>query len=116
MKTDLRVLAYNYIKGKILNNEYISKQVISEKQIADELSISKTPVKEALLYLENENFIQIYPRKSIAVKEVDLKLIKDVFQVRTRLEPLLVELTLNSIDELFLINSLSEFRNRFKMR
>ena len=114
MKTDLRVLAYNYIKEKILNNEYISKQVISEKQIADELSISKTPVKEALLYLENENFIQIYPRKSIAVKEVDLKLIKDVFQVRTRLEPLLVELTLNSIDELFLINSLSEFRNRFK--
>ena len=54
MKTDLRILAYNYIKDKILNNEYVSDQIISEKMISDELSISKTPVKEAFLYLESD--------------------------------------------------------------
>ena len=91
MKTDLRILAYNYIKDKILNNEYTSNQIISEKMISDELSISKTPVKEAFLYMESENFLIINPRKSVSVREVDLKLIKDVFQVRSRIEPLIVE-------------------------
>ena len=71
MKVDLRILAYNYIKEKILNNEYTSKQIISEKKISDELSISKTPVKEAFLYLESENFLVVNRRKSVFVKEVD---------------------------------------------
>lgn len=94
MKQKLDILAYEYIKDKILNNEFKAKDTISEKQIAEELSISKTPVKEALSQLENENFVIINPRKSVSVTEVDLKLIRDVFQVRSRIEPLLVELTI----------------------
>ena len=113
MKTDLRILAYNYIKDKILNNEYASNQIISEKMISDELSISKTPVKEAFLYLESENFLIINPRKSVSVREVDLKLIKDVFQVRSRIEPLIVELTINSMDKEMLTKSLLDFKEKF---
>jgi DNA-binding GntR family transcriptional regulator len=112
MKTDLRILAYNYIKKKILNNEYISNEIISEKKISDELSVSKTPVKEALLYLANENFVVINPKKSISVREVDLKLIKDIFQVRSRIEPLLVELTINSINREELTKALTDFRQK----
>ena len=114
MKVDLRILAYNYIKEKILNNEYTSKQIISEKKISDELSISKTPVKEAVLYLESENFLVVNRRKSVFVKEVDLKLIKDVFQIRSRIEPLLVELTINSMNKEELTESLLEFKKKFK--
>lgn len=114
MKVDLRILAYNYIKEKILNNEYTSKQIISEKKISDELSISKTPVKEAFLYLESENFLVVNRRKSVFVKEVDLKLIKDVFQIRARIEPLLVELTINSMNKEELTESLLEFKKKFK--
>ncbi len=113
MKTDLRVLAYNYIKDKILNNEYTSNQIISEKMISDELSISKTPVKEAFLYLESENFVVINPRKSVSVREVDLKLIKDIFQVRVRIEPLIVELTINSMNKEKLTKSLLDFKKKF---
>ena len=113
MKTDLRILAYNYIKDKILNNEYVSNQIISEKMVADELSISKTPVKEAFLYLESENFLVINPRKSVSVREVDLKLIKDVFQVRSRIEPLIVELTINSMNREILTKSLLDFKKSF---
>ena len=113
MKTDLRVFAYNYIKNKILNNEYTSNQIISEKMISEELSISKTPVKEAFLYLENENFVVINPRKSVSVREVDLKLIKDVFQVRSRIEPLIVELTINSMDKTKFTEALLDFKKKF---
>ena len=55
MKKKLDILAYGYIKNKIMNDEYKSKEIISEKKIAEELSISKTPVKEALSRLESEN-------------------------------------------------------------
>lgn len=113
MKKDLRVLAYNYIKEKILNNKYTSNQIISEKMIADELSISKTPVKEAFLYLENENFLVINPRKSVSIREVDLKLIKDIFQIRSRIEPVIVELTINSMDKEKLTTALLDFKNEF---
>ncbi len=114
MKKKLKSMAYEYIKSKIINDEYKAKQLISEKEISEELSISKTPVKEALQRLEAENFVIISPRKSVTISEVDLKLIKDVFQVRTRIEPLLVELTISFMGKDELKSSLTSFRNRFE--
>lgn len=113
MKKKLDILAYEYIKNKIMNDEYKSKEIISEKKIAEELSISKTPVKEALSRLESENFVIINPRKSVSVTEIDLKLIKDVFQVRSKIEPLLVELTVLSLDKDILKKSLLGFKKDF---
>ena len=113
MKKNLDTLAYEYIKNKILNNEYKGKELIYEKEIAEELSISKTPVKEALSRLENEKFVIINPRKSVSVTEINLKLIKDVFQVRSKIEPLLVELTTLSLEKDELKKSLLDFKKSF---
>ena len=114
MKKKLKSMAYEYIKSKILDDIYKGKQIISEKDIAAELSVSKTPVKEALYRLEEENFVIISPRKSVTVSEVNLKLIRDVFQVRTRIEPLLVELTIAFMDKEELRSALLNFRGRFE--
>ena len=114
MKKNLDTLAYEYIKNKILNNEYKGKELIYEKEIAEELSISKTPVKEALSRLENEKFVIINPRKSVSVTEINLKLIKDVFQVRSKIEPLLVELTTLSLEKDELKKSLLDFKKSFE--
>lgn len=114
MKKELRFSTYKYIKNKILNNEYKPNQLLNDKEISDLLSISKTLVKEAFFSLENENFLIINSRKSVLVKEVDLKLIKDVFQVRFRVEPVLVELTLNNCDKSYLNNSLLKFKADFE--
>ena len=57
MKKNLDTLAYEYIKNKILNNEYKGKELIYEKEIAEELSISKTPVKEALSLIKSDTLI-----------------------------------------------------------
>jgi transcriptional regulator, gntR family len=114
MKKNLDTLAYEYIKNKILNNEYKGKELIYEKEIAEELSISKTPVKDALSRLENEKFVIINPRKSVSVTEINLKLIKDVFQVRSKIEPLLVELTTLSLEKDELKKSLLDFKKSFE--
>ncbi|WP_067139598.1 GntR family transcriptional regulator [Oceanivirga salmonicida] len=110
----LDIVAYEYIKEKILNNEYKAKQIISEKDLAKDLNISKTPVKIALENLKKENFVIINPRKSVCIKEVDLKLIKDVFQIRSIIEPLLVELTISYLPEGELKLHLINFRSKFE--
>lgn len=113
-KKKLNILAYEYIKNRIVNNEYKVNQILSEKLISEKLKISRTPVKEALSRLENESFVVINPRKSVSVTEVNLKIIKDIFQVRSKIEPLLVELTLSFMNRKDLEKSLLEFRKKFK--
>lgn len=115
MKKKLTLIAYEFIKEKIVNNEYKVKQILNEKEISEILKISKTPVKEALARLENENFLVINPRKFTKVQEVNLKLIKDVFQIRSKIEPLLVELTISIMDKNELKKNLLNFRKKFEL-
>ena len=86
----MKTMTYDYLKEMIINNKIPASENLNERTIAKELNISTTPVKEALLRLELENHIQIFPRRGIYIKEVNLKLIKDVFQARMKLEPVLI--------------------------
>ena len=46
--------AYEYVKEQIINLRYKPSQVITDTQVAQELNISRTPVREAFHRLENE--------------------------------------------------------------
>ena len=102
----MKLEAYNYLKEKIINNKISPNEILNERSIAKELNMSTTPIKEALLRLELENHVQIFPRRGIYVKEVNLKLIKDIFQARMKLEPVLVELTVQSMERKLLLKNM----------
>ena len=55
--------AYEYIKEIILTGELSPRIDISEKQLQQELGISRTPVHEALKRLQDEGFVETYARK-----------------------------------------------------
>ena len=57
------VRAYNYIKEGILQERYDEAYVFIEAVIADELGISRTPVREAIKMLRTENWLQSVPKK-----------------------------------------------------
>lgn len=59
---------------------------INEKELCQKLGVSRTPIREALIQLEREGFIEISPRKSIRVKKLTLKEIEDIYQVIGALE------------------------------
>lgn len=79
--------AYMVIKNKILEGELLPLADISEDELQSELSLSRTPVHEALQLLEKEGFVNIYPRKGTIVSEMTLDLIFGVYEARELNEP-----------------------------
>ncbi|MHB8983833.1 MAG: GntR family transcriptional regulator, partial [Carboxydocellales bacterium] len=70
-----------------------------EIQLADEMGVSRTPVREAIRKLELEGFVVMIPRKGAYVAGISLKDIADVFEIRAALESLAAALAAERITE-----------------
>ena len=101
--------AYDYIKEKIISGEYPPMSDLSEDKLQKELNISRTPVREAILRLEKEDFVYVYPRKGTIITDVTQDLIEDIYQVRRLIEPEMVVSSMHQIDK----NWLRDMRRRF---
>ncbi len=83
--------AYEEIRRRIINNEYPPLHQVLEHELATELGMSRTPVREALIRLENEKFVQIIPRHGMRVVPLSLNDLRDVYEVLTALELTAIE-------------------------
>ena len=79
--------AYEYLYRKIVSCEYLPGQELNEKQLLEETSFGRTPLREALLMLQAENLIDIFPRKGMRITPFTEKSIDDLYQTRKLLEP-----------------------------
>ena len=61
----LSARVYNHIRDGILAGTFAKGDELKEKNIGDELGVSRTPVREALRQLELEGLVSIIPNKSI---------------------------------------------------
>ncbi|MBR0598024.1 GntR family transcriptional regulator [Sinanaerobacter chloroacetimidivorans] len=87
LNNTLNIDAYNLILKKLLSGELSTGQNVSEDAIANELGTSRTPVREAILWLQKEGYLEIYPRKGTFVSKFSLKEILDIYNLRLLLEP-----------------------------
>lgn len=78
--------AYNIIIKKIINAEYKPGQKISEKKIEADINIGRTPVREALLQLRQENLINVIPQSGTYISKIDMKEVLDARLVRASVE------------------------------
>lgn len=71
--------AYQYMKAKIDNREWLPQKQLKEQELTSELKMSRTPVRNAFLQLEKDGLIVIEPYKGAKVlsKEVDIKAFQD---------------------------------------
>ncbi len=83
---------YAQVKARILLGQARPGEVLAAHALAEEMSVSRTPVHEALKRLVGERYLVALPRVGYAVTSVDLDELRDLFQVRTRLEALAAEL------------------------
>ena len=74
--------AYEYIKRKILSGEYKPGEKLEERRIADELNISRPPMREAFRSLEHNHLILNKPRRGNFVTEASLEQFKDLYEAR----------------------------------
>lgn len=79
------------IRQRILKGEYRIGEKIKETQIATELKVSRTPIREAFKQLENEGLIDYIPNRGCYAKGFTMQDIEDIYAVRKALEVLAVE-------------------------
>ncbi|MBR4827576.1 MAG: GntR family transcriptional regulator [Oscillospiraceae bacterium] len=87
MSESLKTKAYEQIKSRILRCEYEPMSFLDVGAIANELGISRTPVRDAVSLLEQEELVQVPPRHGIMVLGISADLINDIINTRKIVEP-----------------------------
>ena len=82
----LREVVFNNLRDAILKGELQPGERLLENQLADKLGVSRTPVREALRMLEQENLVALMPRKGAQVLDLSADDIKNVLEIRSALE------------------------------
>ena len=87
----LRDSVYLTIREAILNGKYPPNKRLREIPLAEELGVSRTPVREAMRKLELEGLVVMIPRRGAQVANITEKDLNDVLEVRIALENLSIE-------------------------
>jgi DNA-binding GntR family transcriptional regulator len=81
-----REKTYAYLKANILSGHFLPGERLAEEHLAEELGVSRTPVREALHKLEQEGLIEPLESRGFCVPRDSLDEIEDLFDIRTVLE------------------------------
>jgi DNA-binding GntR family transcriptional regulator len=95
----LREMVFESLREAIILGRLKPGERLMEIQLAEEMGVSRTPVREAIRKLELEGFVVMVPRKGAYVAGVSIKDIADVFEVRSALEGLAAGLASERITE-----------------
>ncbi|NMA82681.1 MAG: GntR family transcriptional regulator [Epulopiscium sp.] len=88
----LRDVVFNTLREAILKGDLTPGERLMEKQLAEMMGVSRTPIREAIRKLELEGLVVMAPRKGAQVAEITEKDLQDVLEVRAALEALAVRL------------------------
>ena len=106
-KISLADQAYHTIKERILNLTYPPGMQLTETMLADDLHMSRNPIRTALKSLHSEGLIVRDYYKSITVKEITDRDIREIYQLRELLEGA-------AFKEIFQSGKAEEFSYRLK--
>ncbi len=95
----LRDVVFETLRDAIITQVLKPGERLMEIQRADEMGVSRTPVREAIRKLELEGLVVMVPRKGAYVAGVSMKDIHEVYEVRSALEMLAVTLAAERITE-----------------
>ena len=95
----LWVSAYKWIKESIHSGNLVAGEPLSENRLAQEIKISRTPIREALTVLSREGYIRIIPGKGAFVSEISMEDMKEIYDIRKLLEPYAAMSAIHRISE-----------------
>ena len=95
----LREIVFETMREAIINGDLAPGERLMEAQLAEEMGVSRTPVREAIRKLELEGFVAMIPRKGAYVADYSIKDITDVFEIRAALESLAAGLACERITD-----------------
>jgi DNA-binding GntR family transcriptional regulator len=77
---------YLYVKERLLDGRFPGGMLLSENEIAQDLALSRTPVRQAFVQLEAEELLDLYPRRGALVVPISPSEVEDVLEARLLLE------------------------------
>ncbi len=95
----LREIVYEELKRQIMVGEIAPGTRMMEVDLADEMGVSRTPVREAIRKLEKEGLVTIEPRRGAYASDISAKDMVDVLEVRQDLEGMAAGLAAQKITE-----------------
>lgn len=90
---------YEFVLHQIKTGKISFGDKINEAELIDQLGISRTPIREALIQMAADNVLENVPRKGFFVKEVNYAEMMDIYDVVGVLEARVIEQTIPLIDE-----------------
>ena len=84
----LSARAYRILLDRLIMLDIEPGEPIMEKQLAEEMGVGRTPLREALKRLESDHLVVTYPRRGTFASQVDVTELAHVSEVRQALEPL----------------------------
>ena len=84
--------AYAALRRRILDNVYPPGHQVLESELADELGISRTPMRETMMRLAAEGLVEVVPRHGMRVLPVSPGDMAEIYVVLTALESTAAEL------------------------
>ncbi len=103
----LRERIFRKLRDDILNGKYKSGDNLVVLKLADEMGVSRTPLREAISQLELEGLVTSIPNKGVIVEGISKQDIEDMYAIRESLEGLAARWSIMRIDE----NQLKELEN-----
>ena len=93
----LRDVVFNTLRTAILSGQLKPGDRLMEVHLAEEMGVSRTPIREAIRKLELEGLVVMMPRRGATVANMTEKSLQDVLEVRNALDQLIAELACERI-------------------
>jgi DNA-binding GntR family transcriptional regulator len=90
-----------HLRSSIVHGDLELGQQLSERQLAEELGVSKTPVREALAELRNEGLVRIYPQRGAFVFTLSAREVAELCEFRSTLESAALRLAIGRNPDAF---------------
>lgn len=117
MKVDssnsLNDVTYEQIRKDIMNMALEPGMNVSVQKLSERYGVSRTPVREAIVRLQQSGLVEIYPQRKTVVSKIDLKRVSEELFIRTSLESAVVERFIHRCSEL-VGDTLQELINKQK--
>lgn len=98
-RENAREYALRQIRENIISLNLKPGSAVSENELAKELGISRTPVREALQELQKSNLIEVYPQRGCVIAHIDFDIVDEMVFLRKTLEKAVVEELCSCITE-----------------
>lgn len=95
----IRDVIYESLRQSIFDGELKAGDRLVEKELADKMKVSRTPIREALRKLEAEGLVEHLPRRGVVVKGFSREDVIEIYSIRKALEGLAITYTVRNITD-----------------